>query len=186
MRIAINVSAVELRAGDFVGQVAAILAETGLAAHLLEIELTESHLVQDWKLSAAVLQELKQMGVRLALDDFGTGYSSLSYLRRLPIDTVKIDRSFVQHLATDVADARIAGAIIDMGKSLRMQVVAEGVETLGQLEFLKQHGCPGGQGFYLGEPVAGKDFTTMLEHADRRRALRTLNTQNAESLPRLY
>ena len=165
MRIAINVSAVELRSQDFVSELRAILAATGLAARLLELELTESFLVQDSKMIAAVLQEVRQMGVRLALDDFGTGYSSLSYLKRLPIDTVKIDQSFVHDLVTDGADASIVRAIIGMGKSLQMQVVAEGVETREQLEFLQQHGCSGGQGFYFGHPASGKDWTETLERA---------------------
>jgi diguanylate cyclase (GGDEF)-like protein/PAS domain S-box-containing protein len=177
MCIAINVSAVELCAKDFVSEVRSVLAETGLAASLLEFELTESFLVQDSRLNAVVLQELKQMGVRLALDDFGTGYSSLSYLKRLPIDTIKIDQSFVQDLGTDRADASIVCAIIDIGRSLEMKVIAEGVETREQLEFLQQHGCPSGQGFYFGQPAPRENFTDTLIRAERRRALLALTQQ---------
>jgi EAL domain-containing protein (putative c-di-GMP-specific phosphodiesterase class I) len=101
-----------------------------------------------------VLDELKKMGVRLALDDFGTGYSSLSFLKRFPIDTLKIDQSFVRDLATDADDAGIVSAVVDMGKNLNMCVVAEGVETPEQYSFLKQHHCPEAQGFYFSKPVS--------------------------------
>ncbi len=129
MRIAINISAVELRAKDFVAGVRAILTETGLEPRYLELELTETFLMQDSTSTAAVLQDLKELGVQLALDDFGTGYSSLSHLKRFPIDTLKIDQSFVRDVATDADDASIVSAVISMGKSLHMRVVAEGVET---------------------------------------------------------
>jgi EAL domain-containing protein (putative c-di-GMP-specific phosphodiesterase class I) len=110
-----------------------------------------------------VLEELKDIGVRLALDDFGTGYSSLSYLKRFPIDALKIDRSFIHDLTIDAHDARIVAAMIGMGRNLHMRVVAEGVETRGQLEILQQHGCPQGQGFYFGRPVSALDFGHLLE-----------------------
>jgi EAL domain-containing protein (putative c-di-GMP-specific phosphodiesterase class I) len=112
----------------------------------------------------AVLRELRAMGVHLALDDFGTGYSSLSYLQRFPIDTLKIDRSFVQNLATDADDANIVRAVIAMGESLHMRVVAEGIETREQLEFLRTHGCPVGQGFYFSRPMPALEFGKLLEH----------------------
>ena len=153
MRIAVNISAVELRAKDFVAGVRAILAETGLEPRYLELELTETFLMQDSKSTAAVLQALKDMGVQLALDDFGTGYSSLSYLKRFPIDTLKIDQSFVRDLTTDADDASIVSAVISMGKSLHMRVVAEGVETREQLAFLQEQSCPEGQGYYFSQPV---------------------------------
>ena len=162
MRIAINVSAVELRAKDFVAGVRAILAETGLEPRYLELELTETFLMQDSKSTAAVLQALKDMGVQLALDDFGTGYSSLSYLKRFPIDTLKIDRSFVRDLTTDADDASIVSAVISMGKSLHMRVVAEGVETREQLAFLQEQSCPEGQGYYFSRPVVAEEFPQLL------------------------
>ena len=162
MRIAINISAVELRSKDFVAGVRAILTETGLEPRYLELELTESFLMQDSQATAAVLQDLKELGVQLALDDFGTGYSSLSYLKRFPIDILKIDQSFVRDLTTDADDASIVSAVISMGKSLHMRVVAEGVETREQLEFLQEHNCPEGQGYYFGHPVVAGDITQIL------------------------
>jgi diguanylate cyclase (GGDEF)-like protein/PAS domain S-box-containing protein len=162
LRIAINTSAVELRANDFVAGVRAILRETGLEPRYLELELTETFLMQDSKSTAAVLKELKDIGVHLALDDFGTGYSSLSYVKRFPIDTLKIDQSFVRDLATDADDASIVSAVISMGKSLHMRVVAEGVETREQLEFLREHSCPFAQGYYFSPPVSAGEFSQLL------------------------
>jgi len=162
LRIAINTSAVELRSKDYVAGVRAILAETALDARYLELELNESFLMHDSKSTIGVLQELKDMGVQLALDDFGTGYSSLSYLKRFPIDSLKIDQSFVRGLATDADDASIVRAVISMGESLRMLVVAEGVETREQLQFLREHACPEGQGFYFSHPVVAGEFSQLL------------------------
>ena len=161
-RIAINASAVDLRSKDFAAGVRAILTETGLEPWYLELELTEAFLMQDSKSTAGVLQALKDVGVLLALDDFGTGYSRLSYLKRFPIDTLKIDQSFVRDLTTDADDASIVSAVISMGKSLHIQVVAEGVETREQLEFLQEHSCPEGQGFYFSHPVVAGEFSQML------------------------
>jgi diguanylate cyclase (GGDEF)-like protein/PAS domain S-box-containing protein len=151
--IAVNVSPVELRAKGFVDGVQRILSETGLAARHLELEITETFLMQDTLRTVMVLDELKKMGVRLALDDFGTGYSSLSFLKRFPIDTLKIDHSFVRDLASDTDDAGIVSAVVDMGRNLNMRVVAEGVETPEQYAFLKRHHCPEAQGFYFSKPV---------------------------------
>jgi diguanylate cyclase (GGDEF)-like protein/PAS domain S-box-containing protein len=162
MRIAINISAVDLRSKDFTAGVRSILSETGLEPRYLELELTETFLMQDPQATAAVLRELKVMGVQLALDDFGTGYSSLSYLKRFPIDTLKIDRSFVCGLAADADDASIVAAVISMGRSLRMRVVAEGVETEQQLKFLQEHNCPEGQGYYFSHPVDAEGITALL------------------------
>jgi EAL domain-containing protein (putative c-di-GMP-specific phosphodiesterase class I) len=119
--------------------------------------------MEDSSSTKAVLKALKDMGVKLALDDFGTGYSSLSYLKRFPIDTVKIDRSFVHDLTTDSDDAGIVNAVISMGKSLNMNVIAEGVETKEQLVYLRERGCPEGQGFYFSEPVSTEEFTRLLK-----------------------
>ena len=165
LRIAVNTSAVELRAPDFVADVRAILTETGLEPRYLELELTETFLMQDSKSTAEVLQALKDMGVQLALDDFGTGYSSLSYLKRFPIDTLKIDRSFVRDMTTDADDASIVNAVISMGRSLHLRVVAEGVETREQLSLLQAQNCPEGQGYYFSRPVAAEEFTQLLSAA---------------------
>jgi EAL domain-containing protein (putative c-di-GMP-specific phosphodiesterase class I) len=163
---------VELRAKDFVAGVRVILAETGLQSRYLELELTETFLLQDSKSTAAVLEALKDMGVQLALDDFGTGYSSLSYLRRFPIDTLKIDQSFVHDLTTDADDASIVSAMIGMGKSLHMGVVAEGVQTHAQLAFLQEHACPEGQGYYFSQPLAADALAQLLGARKKERGAR--------------
>jgi diguanylate cyclase (GGDEF)-like protein/PAS domain S-box-containing protein len=161
IRVAVNISAVELRGKEFVAGVRCILKETGFDPTCVELELTETFLLQDSKSTTAVLHALKDLGVALALDDFGTGYSSLSHLKRFPIDSLKIDQSFVRDIATDVDDASIVSAVIAMGKSLQMRVVAEGVETCEQLAFLQQQGCPAGQGYYFSYPIAPADFTQL-------------------------
>jgi diguanylate cyclase (GGDEF)-like protein/PAS domain S-box-containing protein len=161
MSMAINISPVELRAKNFVTGVREILAETGLDARYLGLEITETFLMQDPASTGLVLQELKDVGVGLALDDFGTGYSSLSYLRRFPIDTLKIDHSFVRNLATDADDACIVRAVVNMGKSMGMRVVAEGVETHEQVTFLKNQQCPEAQGNYFGEPLIPEEITEL-------------------------
>jgi diguanylate cyclase (GGDEF)-like protein/PAS domain S-box-containing protein len=162
LRIAINISTVELRGKGFVESVRGILEEHGLVPRDLELELTETFLMRDSNSTAAVLQSLSNLGVRIALDDFGTGYSSLSHLKRFPIDTLKIDQSFVHNLATDPDDASIVSAVIGMGKGLQIRVVAEGVETLEQLAFLRKQGCPEGQGYYLSRPMSAREFTLLL------------------------
>ncbi|MDP9012047.1 MAG: EAL domain-containing protein [Pseudomonadota bacterium] len=162
LRIAVNVSAVELRAKDFVKGIGVIIADTGLDPRFLELELTETFLVQDSAATLAVLQDLKQLGLNLALDDFGTGYSSLNHLKRFPIDTLKLDRSFVHTITTNSDDASIVCAMIDMGKDLHLRVVAEGVETREQLAFLQEHRCPFGQGYYFSRPLTGRACTQLL------------------------
>jgi EAL domain-containing protein (putative c-di-GMP-specific phosphodiesterase class I) len=161
MSVAVNISAVELRAKDFVAGVRDILAETGLAARYLELEITEAFLMQDAASTGLVLQELKSVGIQLALDNFGTGYSSLSYLRRFPIDTLKIDGSFVQGLTLDAGGAGIVGAVVNMGKGLHMRVVAEGVETREQCTLLKEQHCPEAQGFYFHEPMISEEIAEL-------------------------
>lgn len=161
-RIAVNVSAVELRSRGFVAGVRDILIETKLKPGCLELELTETFLMQDAKATAVVLNDLKTLGVQLALDDFGTGYSSLSYLKSFPIDTLKIDQSFVRTLTNNADDASIVSAVISMGNSLHMRVVAEGVETQGQMEFLRKHGCNEGQGIYFSQPISASEFSQLM------------------------
>jgi diguanylate cyclase (GGDEF)-like protein/PAS domain S-box-containing protein len=165
LRLAVNISAVELRSKAFVSGVATILAETGFHPRHLELELTETFLMQDSKATALVLNALKQLGVQLALDDFGTGYSSLSYVRRFPIDTLKVDRSFVRDLTMDAGDASVVSAVINMGKSLHMRVVAEGVETQEQLSFLKSHGCSEAQGYHFSHPLNAEGFANLLDRS---------------------
>jgi diguanylate cyclase (GGDEF)-like protein/PAS domain S-box-containing protein len=162
MRIAINVSAVELRDKEFVERVRLALADSGLAPHLLELELTETFLMQDSTSTAVVLNALKGLGVRLALDDFGTGYSSLSHLKGFPIDTLKIDRAFVHELNSNPDDASIVRAVITLGKSLQIRVVAEGVESAAQLTSLQEFLCPEGQGYYFGRAVPAEELAPLL------------------------
>lgn len=151
--VAVNVSAIELRAKGFVEHVAAVLQETGLDAQYLELEVTESALMTRADATAAMLHALKDLGVRLAIDDFGTGYSSLSYLSRFPIDTLKIDGSFVQGMTAGGPDAAIIHAIIGLGRSLQQRVVAEGVETEEQMALLQRQQCGEGQGYFFCRPV---------------------------------
>lgn len=160
--IAINVSAVELRGKDFLANVQQILEHTRLEPRFLELELTETFMMQDWKSTAEILRALKGLGVRIALDDFGTGYSSLSYMKRFPIDALKIDQSFVRDMTTDSDDAGIVSAVIEMGRSLNMRVVAEGVQTREQLQFLKDRHCPEGQGFYFAPPAPAEQLMSLL------------------------
>jgi diguanylate cyclase (GGDEF)-like protein/PAS domain S-box-containing protein len=167
--VAVNISAVELRSPDFASSVRTMLAEAGLDPRYLELELTETGLMEDSRLInesrsvADVLKELKEIGVLLTLDDFGTGYSSLSHLKCFPIDTLKIDQSFVRDLTSDENCTGIVTGLIGMGKCLRMRVVAEGVETREQLEILTQQGCPEGQGYYFSRPVPAEEFGGLLE-----------------------
>jgi len=161
--IAVNVSAVEFRDKGFVEGVRTILAETGLAAQCLELELTEGVLMDDAESTASVLQELKTMGVHLAVDDFGTGYSSLSYLRQFPIDVLKIDQSFVHQITADPDDSTIVSAIINMGKSLKHLVVAEGIETQLQRAYLQTQQCAEGQGYLFSRPLSAAQFAQLLQ-----------------------
>jgi EAL domain-containing protein (putative c-di-GMP-specific phosphodiesterase class I) len=160
--ISVNVSAVEFRDKGFVEDVRTILAETGLAASYLELELTEGVLMEDAESTTLVLQELKAMGVHLAVDDFGTGYSSLSYLRQFPIDVLKIDQSFVRRITDDLDDSTIVSAIINMGKSLQYLVVAEGVETEEQRLYLQGQHCEEGQGYLFSRPLPAVEFAHLL------------------------
>jgi diguanylate cyclase (GGDEF)-like protein/PAS domain S-box-containing protein len=163
--IAVNVSSLEIRQKDFIKGVRQILDETRLARGRLQLEITESVLMQDALASRAQLMELKALGVELAIDDFGTGYSSLSYLLQFPIDVLKIDQSFVRNITAGNDDGAIVSAIIGMGNNLRQRVIAEGVENAGQLDFLKRHHCDEGQGFLFGHPVGATAFTDLLAHA---------------------
>jgi diguanylate cyclase (GGDEF)-like protein/PAS domain S-box-containing protein len=160
--VAVNISALEFRSVGFVAHVQAILAETGLEPRYLELELTESVLMQYADSTVGMLQALKEMGVQVAVDDFGTGYSSLSYLQRFPIAVLKVDQSFVREITGDLDSAPIVTTVIDLGKSLRHRVIAEGVETPVQLTFLRAHHCPEGQGFLFSPPVTADRFGDML------------------------
>jgi diguanylate cyclase (GGDEF)-like protein len=170
LRVAVNISARQFREASFVPTVAAILAETGIPAGHLELEITEHLVVADTARSQEVLAELKALGVRIALDDFGTGYSSLGYLTRFPIDTLKIDRSFVTGLGSDESSGAVATAIIALGKSLGMEIVAEGVETAVQQAFLTEHGCHELQGFLFSRPRPAAELASLFEAEAARRS----------------
>jgi diguanylate cyclase (GGDEF)-like protein/PAS domain S-box-containing protein len=160
--VAINVSAVELRSKGFVQGVRAVLEEAGMDPQYLEFELTETALMQDPTSTITVLNEIKALGVQITLDDFGTGYSSLSYLKRFPIDALKIDRSFVRGVCMNEGDANIVSAVINMGKSFGLKVIAEGVETREQFLRLRAQQCDEGQGHYFLAPVAADEFVKLL------------------------
>ncbi len=160
--IAVNISASQVRQEGFLAEVFTILAETGLDPRRLELELTEGVLMQHVDSTAVILKALRARGVQVAVDDFGTGYSSLSYLSRFPIDTLKIDQSFVRQITTTPGETTIVTAIISMGRSLNMRVVAEGVETPEELAFLQAHECDEAQGYYFGRPVAPEELAKLL------------------------
>ncbi|WP_422047429.1 putative bifunctional diguanylate cyclase/phosphodiesterase [Pseudomonas viridiflava] len=153
IRVSVNLSVHQLRQGKLVSLVRQVLEETGLAPQWLELELTESQLLDSVEHIITTFQQLRDLGVKLAIDDFGTGYSSLSYLRRFPVDYVKIDRAFISGLGDGTEDAAIIQAIISMAHSLGLKVVAEGVENQSQLEFLRSHGCDEVQGYLISRPI---------------------------------
>jgi EAL domain-containing protein (putative c-di-GMP-specific phosphodiesterase class I) len=161
LRVAVNVAATQFRRGDLLDVIRDALESAGLEARFLEIELTESAVMTNPEESAAILQQLSRMGVLVSVDDFGTGYSSINYLRRFPIDKLKIDRSFVRDLDCEV-DASIVQAIISLAHSLKLKVVAEGVETPDQLRFLRALGCDQYQGFHFSPPLPADQFAELL------------------------
>jgi diguanylate cyclase (GGDEF)-like protein/PAS domain S-box-containing protein len=160
--VAVNVSAVQLRQEGFVQLIRNVLAESGLAARYLELELTESVILTNADVMLALLHELAVLGVKLSIDDFGIGYSSLSYLKHFPFHKLKIDRSFIRDLTTDPEDAAITSAIINLAKNLDLGVVAEGVENDEQMAFLRQHECDEAQGYYFSRPLPACSFTEFL------------------------
>lgn len=160
--VAVNLSAIQFNRRNMADSISAILAETGLEARHLELEFTESAVMQDTREMGNIIRRLDELGVQLALDDFGTGYSSLSYLKRFHLDKIKIDQSFVRDISVDADDAAITTAIIGMARNLKVMVVAEGVETREQCEFLQGHGCDGIQGYYFCKPLPAEEFAALL------------------------
>lgn len=160
--LAVNVSVYQFSRGDLEQQVKAALADTGFPAHLLELEVTESALMQDEEKVIRTMQQLRDTGVKLAIDDFGTGYSSLAYLQRLPLDLLKVDRRFINNMTSSADDRQIAKAIIDLGHTLRFDVLAEGVETTEQLALLQQMACDYYQGYLFSKPVPADAFHALL------------------------
>ena len=168
LRVSVNLSVHQLRTGNLVELVRTVLDETGLPPHLLELELTESQLLDNVESVTTTFRQLREMGVKLAIDDFGTGYSSLSYLKRFPVDYVKIDQTFIRDLSQQGEDAAITRAIIAMAHSLELKVVAEGVEQAEQLRFLRAHHCDEIQGFLISPPLAAGDCLELLRSVGRR------------------
>jgi diguanylate cyclase (GGDEF)-like protein len=162
-RIAVNVSSQQFQPGEFVGRVRETLLETGLRAECLELELTERSLLHDSERTLAQFAMLKGLGVRMAIDDFGTGYSALAYLKQLPVDTLKIDQSFVRALATDPADATITSTIVQMAHALNLSTVGEGVENVEQMQMLASFGCSRMQGYLFAEPLEPEDLARLLD-----------------------
>jgi len=165
--VAVNLSAHQFRQENIVEIIAQVLEDTGMDPKFLELELTEGTVIQDPEKATVILQRLKSLGVQLSLDDFGTGYSSLSYLTRFPIDHLKIDQSFVRNITGNVDGAAIAKAIIAMAHSLGRRVIAEGVETSGQLDYLRQHQCNEIQGFFFSRPLPAEEFAKLMRNNKR-------------------
>ena len=165
-RLAVNVSARQFHHPEFVHMVRSILDDTGIPSGRLELELTESILISNIEKTVEKMNTLKKQGVRFSIDDFGTGYSSLSYLKRLPLDMLKIDRSFVMDISLNSPDATIVNTIIAMADTLGLQVIAEGVEQVAELNFLRDHGCQSYQGYYFSRPLSAGDFINFLRKAN--------------------
>jgi EAL domain-containing protein (putative c-di-GMP-specific phosphodiesterase class I) len=187
--LAVNISALQLRHGGFADFVRRVLRETGLQPQQLALEITESALMQNMHEHVVELQKLRADGVGIEIDDFGTGYSSLSYLKQLPIDTVKIDRSFIHNLDSNPVDAAIVSAIFAMADTMRLRVVAEGVETREQLQVLGRHGCAYAQGYFFSKPLPAQQCRKLLlDLAARPAFTETLRMQlvsDANGTPRL-
>jgi diguanylate cyclase (GGDEF)-like protein len=166
LKIAVNMTARQFSDEHLLRDIAVVLKSTGMQAGLLELEIHESLLMQDIEKTLRILTDLKSMGVKIAIDDFGTGYSSLATLQRFPLDTIKIDRSYIRDIATRGDDSNLTEAIIAMGKSLSLTVVAQGVETKEQADFLRQHACDEFQGFYFNKPMSADQFTELLQAQD--------------------
>jgi len=175
--MAVNVSMLQLLRGELVAVMQRILAEYAIPAGCLELELTESMVMANAEQSIQTLSQIKTLGVQISIDDFGTGYSSLAYLKRLPIDTLKIDKEFVGEITTDPDDEAITATIITLAHSMGLKVIAEGVETQGQLDFLRAHACDEAQGYLIARPLPAEQLLKLvLEHQSRRAAL-DLNEQ---------
>ncbi len=167
MPVAVNLSARQFQQRDLLGTLTEVLEESGMDPQYLQLEITEGVAMRNTRLTVATLQKLREMGVQIAIDDFGTGYSSLSYLKRFPVTALKIDRSFVRDLIVDPNDAAITAAILAMAKSLKLRVIAEGVETEEQLAFLRDRGCDAMQGFLVSKPVPAGTLESMLSRRGR-------------------
>jgi EAL domain-containing protein (putative c-di-GMP-specific phosphodiesterase class I) len=176
LRVAVNLSARQFLQSDLSDMIARTCEETKIDPSLLELEITETVAMQNGSMTIGVLRQLRELGIRIGIDDFGTGYSSLSNLKNFPIDTLKIDQSFVRDLTTDANDAAIATTVIAMAHSLNLRVIAEGVETAEQLVFLKQRGCHEVQGYLISKPLPVQSLKKLLASRRRTRLLNNLAT----------
>jgi EAL domain-containing protein (putative c-di-GMP-specific phosphodiesterase class I)/ActR/RegA family two-component response regulator len=167
MRVAVNVSALQFKNANLTEVIARVLRETGLGPHSLELEITESAVIHNVDRMITTLGELKEMGIHLAMDDFGSGYASLYYLKQFPFDKLKIDCPFVRDITSNPNSSAIARTVIAMAHSLHLKVVAEGVETEGQLRYLRYHGCDEMQGYYFSRPVPAADFAGLLRSGSK-------------------
>ena len=174
LKIAVNISARLFQQRDFGDRLVEILGQTRLDPFCLELELTETSIMENAESAVELLTQIRKLGVKVAIDDFGTGYSSLSYLKRLPIDTVKLDRSFVNGATTDPDDAALVMAIVTLAHNLRLRVVAEGVETEEQLAFLRLLRCDEGQGYLFGKPMPPESFESQLTGDPKRKLVRRM------------
>ncbi|WP_245446041.1 bifunctional diguanylate cyclase/phosphodiesterase [Mesorhizobium kowhaii] len=166
MTVCVNVSARQFKEKNLVGRVVNALRDSGLEASYLELELTESLIMQDTELAVATMNELQSLGVQISIDDFGTGYSSLSALKTFPVARLKIDKSFINDVAEDENDQAVASAVISLGQKLNMRVIAEGVETDDQIAFLLKNNCDEMQGYHFSKPVSARDIENLLNHKD--------------------
>jgi len=184
VEVSVNVSGHQLIEGDLIADIAQSLAQAGVEAHWLEVELTEGSLMENTQHTIASLQRLRAMGVKISIDDFGTGYSSLAYLKRLPLNTLKIDRSFIQDIPKSNADIEIVQAIIGMAHTLHLQVVTEGVETLQQFEVVQKHGCDFVQGYLLSAAVPLSDISAVINSLDQNNLFSLLGLTGGDPAPK--
>jgi EAL domain-containing protein (putative c-di-GMP-specific phosphodiesterase class I) len=166
LKISVNISGIQLLQSNLLNQVESILKASKLEPKFLELELTESILMENIERASSLLEEFRQRGIHISIDDFGTGYSSLNYLKRLPIDTLKIDQSFIRNIQKDKNDKIIVNTIIAMAHGLEFSVIAEGVENSYQRDYLKEMGCDIFQGYHFGRPLSADTFEQLLEQND--------------------
>lgn len=160
--VSVNLTGKQLQQDNFTAVLKEIIKDTGLRADYLELEITESMIIKDLDVALGILKDLKSIGVRISLDDFGTGYSSLNYLKRLPIDTIKIDKSFIDEITEDSKEEAIAESIISLAHKMNLSVIAEGIETKKQLEFIRERKCDKAQGYYFSKPLPVEEIERML------------------------